>query len=102
MELTLMHNEFANYTLPKEVKELYKLGLGANMFGPKNFARVMFFAQEKEITNFVIDHYMGIKPARQEGEDRADYKNRLKFQKVLYKYRKYLYDYSVFEKPKTN
>ena len=35
---------------------------------------------------------------RSEDETQDDFKARSKFAKALYKYRRYLYDYSVFEK----
>lgn len=96
MEEKYLHDRFADFKLPEEIAQLYKLGLGVNMFGPINLAKTIIFCEDNNVDNFIIDHYMGIKPKREESETYTSYKNRLKFQKVLYKYRKFLYDYSVF------
>jgi hypothetical protein len=41
---------------------------------------------------------MSLRPMRGEDETFEDFKSRSKFSKALYKYRPFLYDYSVFEK----
>jgi hypothetical protein len=58
----------------------------------------MLFAQTVKLTNSDIDFYMNQRPMRQEDETSEELKSRSKFSKVLYKYRPFLYDYSVFEK----
>jgi hypothetical protein len=72
---------------------------GFQPYGPKNIAKLALFLQESKITNFneVYDHYIQIKPQRQEGESDAELKNRTKFTKTLEKNKKYFYDYSVYE-----
>ena len=93
-----LHNQYAGFELPEEVKMMYKQGY--QPFGPKNRAKMMFFANEVKLNNDMIDYYSGIKSQRRENEPYEDYKNRLKFQKALGKYRPYIYDYSVYEKQK--
>jgi hypothetical protein len=58
----------------------------------------MLFAQTVKLTNSDVDFYMNQKPMRQENETSEELKFRSKFSKALYKYRPFLYDYSVFEK----
>jgi len=91
-----LHNQFAGFELPAEVKQMYKAGY--QPFGSQNMAKMMFFANDVKLNNDVIDYYMGIAPSRREGESIEEYKNRGKFQKVLYKYRAHIYDYSVYTK----
>lgn len=93
-----LHNQYAGFELPEEVKTMYKAGY--QPFGPKNRAKMLFFANEVKLNNDMIDYYMGIKPPRRESETYEDYKNRSKFQNALLKYRAYIYDYSVYEKQK--
>jgi len=64
----------------------------------KAFLKMMLFAQTVKLTNSDIDFYMNQRPMRQEDETSEELKSRSKFSKVLYKYRPFLYDYSVFEK----
>ena len=64
----------------------------------KSFLKMMLFAKEVKLTNNDVDYYMSLRPMRQENETPEELKSRSKFSKVLYKYRPYLYDYSVFEK----
>jgi len=64
----------------------------------KSFLKMMLFAKEVKLTNNDVDYYMSLRPMRQENETSEELKSRSKFSKVLYKYRPYLYDYSVFEK----
>jgi len=88
--------KFADYQLPDAVKEAFKKGLP--MIGSLNFTKMMLFANEVQLTNDNIDYYMNIPPRRMEGETKEEMKLRGKFANALYKYRAYLYDYSVFEK----
>lgn len=70
-------------------------------FGSKQLTKILKFRQEEKFGNNEIDYYMGIAPARQEGELKQfdekghmindPWKNRLKFQHVLFKFRKFLY-----------
>jgi hypothetical protein len=64
----------------------------------KEFLKMMLFAQEVKLTNSDIDFYMNQRPMRQDDETSEELKSRSKFSKVLYKYRPFLYDYSVFKK----
>jgi hypothetical protein len=64
----------------------------------KSFLKMMLFAQTVKLTNSDVDFYMNQKPMRQENETSEELKFRSKFSKALYKYRPFLYDYSVFEK----
>ena len=91
-----LHNQYAGFELPEEIKQMYKTGY--QPFGSKNMAKMMFFANEVKLNNDVINYYAGIGPSRRENESFEDYKNRQKFQKALFKYRAHIYDYSVYEK----
>ena len=64
----------------------------------KSFLKMMLFAQEVKLTNSDIDFYMNQRPMRQDDETSEELKSRSRFSKVLYKYRPFLYDYSVYEK----
>ena len=64
----------------------------------KGFVKAIAFAQTVKLTNSDIDFYMNQRPMRQEDETPEQLKSRSRFSKVLYKYRPFLYDYSVFEK----
>lgn len=86
--------QFTEFELPKEIKEAYKRGV--KLIGSLNFTKMIMFAHEVKLNNDNIDYYMNIPPQRQEGETYDDMKIRNKLSKALLKYRKYLYDYSVF------
>jgi hypothetical protein len=88
--------KFAEFDLPADVKSAYKAGMP--LIGSLAFTKMMMFANENQITNSDIDYYMAQRPMRQEDETYEAFKSRSKFAKALYKYRAYLYDYSVFEK----
>lgn len=91
-----LHNMFAGFELPDDMKQLYKAGLGEKLFGPKNKAKLALFLQEnKEAGSFtdIYNHYIKIKPQRQDGESDVELKSRSKFQKVLAKQKMYFYDY---------
>lgn len=92
-----LHNQFAGFDLPDEMKQMYRMGY--QPFGPKNVAKLALFLQENKIENFneLYDYYSAIKPVRQEGETPEDYKNRVNFQKTLTKNKQYFYNYSVYE-----
>jgi len=93
-----LHNQFAGFELPEEVKHMYKVGY--QPYGPKNTAKLIFFLEENKIDNYneVYDFYIKIKPQRQEGESNEELKNRSKFQKTLAKHKQWFYDYSVYKK----
>ena len=93
-----IHNQFAGFELPIDIQEVYRKG--QQPFGPKNIAKLVLFLDENKIENFneMYDHYISLKPQRQEGEGYEDYKNRSKFQQVLEKYKPYFYNYSVYKK----
>ena len=76
--------KFADYKLPAE----YKVR--------NNFLKMMVFAHENQINNDAIDYYMACPPRRMEDESYDEMKTRTRFANKLLKYRKYLYDYSVF------
>ena len=88
--------KWAEFEIPKEIKTAYKAGV--QLAGSLGFTKMMMFANENQITNDDIDYYMDRKPQRQEDETVEQMKMRGKFSNALYKYRKYLYDYSVYEK----
>jgi hypothetical protein len=83
-------SEYAQFSLSDELKRIYKNTLGM----PLNFAKMMVFANEAKFNNDIIDYWMNFGPARYEDEQFDNYKNRMKFQNALLKYRKYLYDYN--------
>ena len=88
--------KYAEFEIPKEIKQAYKSGV--QLVGSLGFTKIMMFANENQITNDDIDYYMNQKPSRGEDETFEAFKQRSRFANVLYKYRKYLYDYSVYEK----
>ena len=88
--------KYAAFDVPAELKHAHRAGV--QLVGSLAFTKMMLFANENEITNADIDYYMGQKPMQNEDETREDFINRSKFSKALYKYRRYLYDYSVYEK----
>ena len=88
--------KFAAFDVPAELKSAHRAGI--QLAGSLAFTKMMLFANENQITNDDIDYYMGQKPMRSEGETQDDFKARSKFSKALYKYRRYLYDYSAYEK----
>ena len=95
--MNALHNQFAGFELPEEIKLMYKNGY--QPYGPKNMAKLAFFLQEFKVENFneVYDYYIQIKPQRQEKESNEELKNRSKFQKLLAKNKQYFYDYSVYK-----
>lgn len=88
-----MHNRFAGFNIPKEIIELEMI-MGKPVYGSRGFTKMMLFAKEENINNDVIDHYMHIKPERQNEENNDEYKNRTRFQKALLKYRPYIYQFT--------
>ena len=88
--------QFAEYQLPKEIKDAFKQGI--QMIGSLNFTRMMMFANEVQLTNDDVDYFMNMKPQRSEDESYEDMKVRGRFSKALLKYRPHLYDYSVYNK----
>jgi hypothetical protein len=88
--------KFAEFDMPADVKSAYKAGMP--LIGSLSFTKMMMFANEVKLNNDDIDYFMALRPMRGEDETFEDFKSRSKFAKALYKYRAYLYDYSVFEK----
>ena len=88
--------KYAAFEVPAELKHAYRAGV--QLAGSLAFTKMMLFANENQITNDDIDYYMAHRPLRSEDETQDDFKARSKFSKALYKYRRYLYDYSVYEK----
>jgi hypothetical protein len=88
--------KYAAFELPAEVKSAYKAGV--QLVGSLAFTKMMMFANTNEITNADVDYYMAQRPLRSENETPEEFRQRSKFAKALYKYRRYLYDYSIFEK----
>jgi hypothetical protein len=88
--------KYAEYDVPAELKNAHKAGM--QLMGSLAFVKIMGFAYENKINNDNIDYYMSMRPMRQEDETQEEFKNRSKLSKALYKFRRYLYDYSVYEK----
>ena len=88
--------KYAEFEIPKDIKAAYKSGV--QLVGSLGFTKIMMFANENQITNDDIDYYMAQKPMKHEDETPEEFRQRSKFAKVLLKYRRYLYDYSVYEK----
>ena len=88
--------KWAEFEIPKDIKSAYKAGMP--LIGSLGFTKMMMFANENQITNDDIDYYMSVRPQRQEDETVEQMKMRGKLANALYKYRAYLYDYSVYEK----
>ena len=88
--------KWAEFEIPAEVKSAYKAGV--QLIGSLSFTKMMMFAHENTLTNDDIDYYMNQKASRGEDETFEDFKQRSRFANVLYKYRKHLYDYSIYEK----
>ena len=94
-----IHVDFAKYSLDKETKNIIKNGmspLGVSL----NKNRLFKFLSESIVENYnkMIDYYMSMPPKRQDNEEYDNYKARIKFSNLLLKYRRFLYDYSVFSK----
>jgi hypothetical protein len=64
----------------------------------KGFVKAMSFARTVKLTNDNIDYFMSMSPSRTGDETPEQFRQRSRFSKALYKYRKFLYDYSVYEK----
>jgi hypothetical protein len=88
--------KFAAFEIPADIRSAHKAGM--QLVGSLGFTKMMMFAHENQITNDDIDYYMDRAPRRMEDESKEDMKIRGKFSNALYKYRPYLYDYSVYEK----
>jgi len=88
--------KFAAFEIPADIRSAHKAGM--QLVGSLGFTKMMMFANENQITNDDIDYYMDRAPRRMEDESKEDMKMRGKFSNALYKYRAYLYDYSVYEK----
>ena len=82
---TELAQKFANYKLPNDFRVR------------TNFVKTLFFANENQINNDVIDYFMACPPYRMEDESYEDMKLRTRFAKMLLKCRAYLYDYSIYE-----
>jgi hypothetical protein len=90
--------KYAEFEIPKEIKSAYKAGV--QLAGSLGFTKIMMFANENQITNDDIDWFTNRPPRTMEGESYEDMKMRTKLANAFYKYRAYLYDYSVYEKQK--
>jgi hypothetical protein len=88
--------KFAEFNMPADVKSAYKAGM--QLIGSLAFTKMVMFANEVKLTNDNIDFFMSMSPSRTGDETPEQFRQRSKFSKALYKYRKYLYDYSVYEK----
>jgi hypothetical protein len=88
--------KFAEYQLPKEIKDAFKQGM--QMIGSLNFTKMMMFANEVQLTNDDVDYFMNMNHQRSEDESYEDMKTRGRFSKALLKYRPHIYDYSVYNK----
>jgi hypothetical protein len=88
--------KWADFKIPAEIKAAHRAG--AQLLGSLGFTKMIMFAKENKITNTEIDYYMSLPPRTLENETREEMKMRGKLSKALYKYRKYLYDYSVYNK----
>jgi len=88
--------KFAAFEIPADIRSAHKAGM--QLVGSLGFTKMMMFANENQITNDDIDYYMDRAPRRMEDESKEGMKMRGKFSNALYKYRAYLYDYSVYEK----
>ena len=64
----------------------------------KSFVKAITFAQSVKLTNDNIDFFMSMSPSRTGDETPEQFRQRSRFANVLYKYKKHLYDYSVYEK----
>lgn len=94
MELGGMHNLFAGYELPEEIKMAHIQGF--RPFGSLNKVKMALFMKDQNY-NEVYDYYLQFKPQREVNEQYEDYKNRMKFQKALHKYKPAFFNYSVYE-----
>jgi hypothetical protein len=88
--------KFAEFAIPADVKSAYKAGM--QLIGSLAFTKMIMFANEVKLSNDDIDFFMSMSPNRTGDETPEQFRQRSKFSKALYKYRKYLYDYSVYEK----
>jgi hypothetical protein len=87
--------KYAAFDLPADVKSAYRAGV--QLVGSLSFTKMMMFANENKITNLDIDYHMSLRPMRSEDETPEEFRQRSKFSNALYKFRRYLYDYSVYE-----
>jgi hypothetical protein len=88
--------KFAEFNIPADVKSAYKSGM--QLIGSLAFTKMIMFANEVKLSNDDIDFFMSMNPSRTGDETPEQFKQRSKLSKALYKYRPFLYDYSVFEK----
>ena len=93
MQLEGMHNIIAVYDVPEEIKIAHRQGF--RPFGSLNKVKVALFIKDQNF-NEIYDYYLQFKPQRQQEEGYEDYKNRMKFQKTLHKYKSDFFDYSVY------
>jgi hypothetical protein len=88
--------DFTEFKIPDEVMQAQSMGM--KFIGSLGFTKMIMFAKDNNLNNDQIDYFMAMPPRRLEDENKDDFKVRGRFQKQLYKYRAYLYDYSVFNK----
>ena len=84
--------DFEEFKIPDEVMEAHKMGM--KFIGSLGFTKMIMFAKKVGLTNEQIDFFAALPPRRLDGESREELKTRGKFQKQLYKYRAYLYNYN--------
>jgi len=92
---TELYNIYANYQIPDDIKQL--MANGVNLFGSLNFTKMMLFLQDNPITHKQMSDILAIRPERQPDELYKDYKNRLKLQNHLFKYKPYIFNYELYK-----
>lgn len=93
-QVELLAKLFSNFEIPRTVN----IGnTNQYLLGSKNFTKMVMFAVQTQLNNDDIDFWSRQKPQRQEQEDYMSYKQRLKFTKMLDKYRPWIYDYNKLE-----
>jgi len=90
-----LHNQFASFEIPNEIKEMHKKGI--RPFGSLNKVKFGLFMKD-QVFNDIYNSYLVFPPQKQKDEVHEEYKNRMKFQKVLHKYKPEFFDYSVYPK----
>lgn len=86
---------FASFKLPTAVAEKYRQGL--QPFGPKSYAKLVFFAARVHLSNEDYHKYCKMPAARQEDETYEQYKKRQKLAKFLERKKQYYFDYDEYD-----
>mgnify|MGYP006921359335 CR=1 FL=1 len=87
--------KFAEFKVPDEIVMLFKQGI---LRMPLNFIKMMTFVDQFQVDNSDLDFYAKLPNRRMEGESKEELNMRSKLSKALYKYRRHIYDYSIFDK----